>query len=84
MIQDPTLVSLQTDFELMNKLTKPTFKLSIYKRLQSTTSLRKKLLHKNIIKYHQKAPITKILILEEIRKLIIKLVKNEYPKKIYV
>ena len=29
MIQDPTLVSLQTDFELMNKLTKPTFKLSI-------------------------------------------------------
>lgn len=84
MDQDPTLVSLQIDFELMNKLTKPTFKLSIYKRLKNTTSLRKKVLHKNIIKYHYQAPITKILLLEEIRKLIIKLVKNEYPKKIYV
>ena len=30
MNQDPTLVSLRTDFELMNKLTKPNFKLSIY------------------------------------------------------
>ena len=84
MIQDPTLVSLQTDFELMDKLTKPIFKLSIYKRLQNTTSLRKQLLHKKIIKHHHQAPIIKIILLEEIRKLIIKLVKNEYPKKIYV
>ena len=84
MIQDPTLVSLQTDFELMNKLTKSTFKLSIYKRLQSTTSLRKKLLHKKIIKYHHQAPITKIILLEEIRIIVMKLVKNKYPKKIYI
>ena len=84
MDQDPTLVSLRTDFELMNKLTKPTFKLSIYKRLQSTTSLRKKLLHKKIIKYHHQAPITKIILLEEIRIIVMKLVKNKYPKKIYI
>ena len=84
MDQDPTLVSLRTDFELMNKLTKSTFKLSIYKRLQSTTSLRKKLLHKKIIKYHHQAPITKIILLEEIRIIVMKLVKNKYPKKIYI
>ena len=82
MNQDPTLVSLQTDFKLMDKLTKPIFKLSIYKRLQNTTSLRKKLLHKKIIKYHYQAPITKLILLEEIRKIAIKLVKNEYLKKI--
>ena len=84
MNQDPTLVSLRTDFELMNKLTKPNFKLSIYNRLQKTTSLRKKLLHKNIIKYHHQAPITKIILLEKIRQIVIKLVTNEYPKKIYI
>ena len=84
MDRNPTLVSLRADFELMNKLTKSTFKLSIHKRLQNTTSLRKKLLHKKIMQYHHQAPITKLILLEKIRKIVMKLVKNEYSKKIYV
>lgn len=84
MNQEQQLNILNSDLELMTKLTKPYYKLLIQTRCKLEHSLRKRLVHKSVIKLEKKAPLLKIELLIYIRKTVVQLVENKYPSKIYI
>jgi len=65
---------LNSEYNLVTKLTTPEFKYKIYSRLKKTKSLRERLVHNMILRKHIDAHFLRIEILQKIRLLVVKVI----------